>query len=131
MGTLYLIRGLPGCGKTTFAKTLEQQGVKIFAADDFFYNEHGDYNWDKDKIHLAHKHCQDNAMMAMKSGYDIAVHNTLTTEKELLPYIAMAEGFGYQVISLIVENRHGNENVHGVPDETIKKMKDRFSVKLV
>ena len=33
--------------------------------------------------------------------------------------------------SLIVENRHGGKNVHGVPDETLEKMEQRFSIKLI
>jgi len=32
---------------------------------------------------------------------------------------------------VIVENRHGGENEHDVPEETLKKMLDRFSIKLI
>lgn len=46
------------------------------------------------------------------------------------PYLDMAEIYGYRVVSLVVENRHGNSSVHGVPEETMKKMEDRFSIKL-
>ena len=42
----------------------------------------------------------------------------------------MAERFGAKVITLIVENRHGNKSVHNVPDETMVKMRERFSVSL-
>jgi hypothetical protein len=34
------------------------------------------------------------------------------------------------VFSIIVENRHGGVNQHGVPDEKLQKMKDRFEVSL-
>ena len=45
-------------------------------------------------------------------------------------YIDLAKKYGYQVTTLIVENRHGNRNVHNVPDETLDRMRQRFEVKL-
>ena len=45
-------------------------------------------------------------------------------------YFELAEQYDYKVYSLIVENRHGGVNEHGVPDEVLTKMKDRFEVKL-
>lgn len=41
--TLYLIRGVSGAGKSTFAATLWATGVvnKAFEADDYFYMENG------------------------------------------------------------------------------------------
>jgi hypothetical protein len=46
------------------------------------------------------------------------------------PYFKLAEQYGYRVFSIIVENRHDGKNVHGVPDDKLKQMKDRFNVKL-
>ena len=43
---------------------------------------------------------------------------------------AMTEKYGYMVISLVVENRHGGKNIHGVPEVTLEKMEGRFSIKL-
>ena len=60
----------------------------------------------------------------------IVVSNTFTQEWEMKPYFEWAEDFGYKVFSIIVENRHGGENVHNVPQETLEKMKNRFEIKL-
>jgi hypothetical protein len=46
------------------------------------------------------------------------------------PYYDLAAKYGYKVFSIIVENRHGGKNVHGVPDEKLEIMKNRFSIKL-
>jgi hypothetical protein len=46
------------------------------------------------------------------------------------PYYELAEKYGYMVFSLIVENRHGGVNTHGVPEDKIEQMKKRFEVKL-
>ena len=45
-------------------------------------------------------------------------------------YFDLASTYGYRVVSLIVENRHGSKNVHNVPEETLEKMRNRFEVKL-
>lgn len=61
---------------------------------------------------------------------EIAVSNTFTQEWEMEPYFQLADKYGYQVFSIIVENRHEGANQHGVPQEKIQVMKDRFNIKL-
>lgn len=56
----------------------------------------------------------------------IIVSNTTTTEKELKPYIDLAEEYGYKVVSLIVENRHGNDSIHNVPQEIRDSQENRL-----
>jgi hypothetical protein len=45
-------------------------------------------------------------------------------------YYELAQKYGYRVYSLIVENRHGGVNEHGVPEEKLEQMKTRFEIKL-
>jgi len=42
----------------------------------------------------------------------------------------MAKRYGYRIHTIVVENRHGGENVHGVPSDKLEIMKNRFEVKL-
>jgi len=42
----------------------------------------------------------------------------------------LAIKYGYYVTSIIVENRHGGDNEHGVPEDKIQLMKDRFEIKI-
>jgi hypothetical protein len=42
----------------------------------------------------------------------------------------MAKEWGYTVFSIIVENRHGGVNEHGVPEDKLEIMKNRFEVNL-
>jgi hypothetical protein len=60
----------------------------------------------------------------------VVVSNTFTQEWEMQPYFDLAEKHGYRVYSLIVENRHGGVNEHGVPEDKLKLMKKRFETKL-
>lgn len=127
MKTLFLLRGLPGAGKSTLAIAL---GAKQFEADMYFINETGGYNFNPAKIKDAHKWCQDNVETAMGWGLTIAVSNTFTQEWEMEAYYNLAKKHGYTVFSLVVENRHGGVNAHNVPTETLEKMKNRFEIKL-
>ena len=61
----------------------------------------------------------------------LIVSNTFTQKWEMKPYFDLAEKNGYRVYSLIVENRHGGVNEHGVPDEKLEQMENRFEVKLL
>lgn len=134
--TLMILRGLPGSGKSTLASIFANgigntEDISIREADHYFYDEAGKYNFDLSKLHQAHMACQAGVVGDMIEGVSlILLSNTSTTEKELKPYVLMAETYGYNVVSLIVENRHGSKSVHGVPEETLNKMKERFSVKL-
>jgi phenolic acid decarboxylase len=58
------------------------------------------------------------------------VANTFTEEWEMETYYEMANRYKYRVHSIIVENRHGNTNIHNVPSEKIEQMKNRFEIKL-
>jgi predicted kinase len=126
--SLILVRGLPGSGKTTFAKMLGTGPV--VSADDYFM-QHGKYVFDKEKLGRAHQFCQnvtEGYMTGSKSR--IYVANTFTTEKEMKPYYDLAKKYGYVVFSIIVENRHNGINIHNVPEDTLVAMKERFSIKL-
>ena len=135
--TLIILRGLPGAGKSTFANFIWESSA-IFEADKYFYDKDGNYNFDASKLHQAHKWCQDSVKQAMLDNIlsrghmypEIIVSNTTTTEKELEPYLELAKLFEYHVVSLVVENRHGNVSTHNVPAETLLKMEARFEIKL-
>ena len=134
-GELILLRGIPGSGKTTLAKLLLQiRGTdepEVLSADDFFVDENGEYHFDSSKIKEAHNYCQFRCSERMRQQKaKIIVANTFTQEWEMEIYFEMAKRYNYRIHTLIVENRHGSENIHEVPAEKIKQMKERFEIKL-
>ena len=124
----YIVRGLPGSGKSTFAKSL---GGVHYEADMFFMDENSEYKFDGSKLSDAHNWCRHKVMDAMKDGEPIiVVSNTFTREWEMESYILLGEELGYTTFVAIVENRHGGKNTHGVPENTIEIMRSRFEFKL-
>jgi predicted kinase len=125
---LYIVRGIPGSGKSTFAKTL---GGQHYEADMYFINEDGKYQFDVTKIKDAHQWCQSFVKTDMILEYPkIVVSNTSTQEWEMEPYFKFAKEYGYVVFTVVVENRHEGVNQHGVPKDKLEQMRNRFEIKL-
>lgn len=131
---LILLRGLPGSGKTTLAKVLSENNTyPIFSVDDFFTNKvTGEYLFNFKDNHLAYKQCEELTKEAIQqNSTKIFVHNTFTMEWELEPYFKLAAEFNYELFVLTVENYHGKQNTHGVSEEQLQKMADKYKVKLL
>ena len=127
MKELFLLRGLPGSGKSTLAESL---GGSHMEADKYFTYD-GKYEFDVTKLKDAHDWCQNAVRVFMENkSKRVVVSNTFTQEWEMKPYFELAEKHGYKVYSLICENRHGGINEHGVPEDKLEIMKNRFEVKL-
>jgi predicted kinase len=133
---LYIVRGLPGSGKSTFALDLVGSDFLVCEADKYFMVD-GEYKFDGSKLKEAHESCRNIVETYMKDSLvndqfyrEIAVSNTFTQEWEMQAYIDLAKQYGYMVFTVIVENRHGGVNQHGVPDEALTRMRDRFEIKL-
>lgn len=121
---LYILRHVPGAGSSTLANILAEG--RVFEADQFFLSE-GQYKFDPSKLGEAHNNCKIRLHAAMLEGISpLCVSNTTTTEKELQPYLDMASNMGYNAFVLVVENRHGGKNVHGVPDDKLASMRERL-----
>lgn len=126
MPTLTLIRGLPGSGKSTLAKHIveSEHDTFHFEADMYHCNKNGEYNYNPDKRIEAHEWCQSRTKSALDCGFNAVVSNTFTTGQEIAPYLDIADDTNstLRIVKCIGEY----ESVHGVPDDVIDKMADRW-----
>ncbi|KAM7399054.1 hypothetical protein PAMP_018347 [Pampus punctatissimus] len=133
---LILMRGLPGSGKSTKSRELLSTGPSglILSTDDYFTHKDG-YHYEPTLLGVAHEWNQSRAKDAMHDGRSpIIIDNTNIQAWEMKPYVKMALEMGYRVDfcepdtswkfdSYELEKR----NKHGVPQEKIAQMLDRFS----
>jgi predicted kinase len=129
---LYLLRGLPGAGKSTLANSLSEDGsYPVFSVDDYFTDALGVYEFKHLENHIAYKQCEENTEAAMKNrGSKIFVANTFTMDWEIEPYFLLSKKYGYRIFVLTVENYHAGKNMHEISDEQIGKMAEKYKVRL-
>jgi predicted kinase len=120
MPKLTIIRGLPGSGKSTHAKSL---GC-FFVETDMYYMRDGIYEWTQEKVTPSHHWCYNTIKSAMNSGIDIVVSNVYTKVSHFSGLIDMANTMGYTVTVLRCMDDFGS--IHIVPQVTLDRMKNRF-----
>ncbi len=153
MKQLIIVRGLPGCGKSTFVqRNLELQlgcgarSVAVCSTDDQFIDKSGNYVFDASKLGVNHQANQDKAARMMAAGVEVVfIDNTNTTHKEMRPYKDLAKTYGYDVKEVLIGEEQlfpgmdgtqhkfedyidmcAKRNTHGVPREAILRMARRF-----
>lgn len=134
---LILMRGLPGSGKSTRARELLSTGPSgiILSTDDYFAHKDG-YHYDPSLLGAAHEWNQRRARSALHDGRSpIIIDNTNIQAWEMKPYVKMALESGYKVDFCEPDTRWKYDpyelekrNKHGVPQEKIAQMMDRFSI---
>ncbi|QGZ16112.1 DNA ligase [Vibrio phage vB_VchM_Kuja] len=106
----------------------ERFGFGIVAADDYFTDSEGNYQYDPKKTVLAHAWCQERCLALLQNPHlsGVVVHNTSTRESDVRVYQEYAERHGHMFISLVLENRHGNTDVHNVPEEVLVRQEEQL-----
>lgn len=121
---LFLIRGLPGSGKSTFAKRYFWMMSRHLEADMYFIKPNGDYVFEPNKIKQAHEWCQQSARIFLTQGYDVIVSNTFTTVNEMKFYLDFAKENNIPVEIARMTKDYGS--IHNVPQDVIDRMRSRF-----
>lgn len=122
MAKLILVRGLPGSGKSTFARELSGAGYKHLEADQYFVDDiTGEYVFFPASVKYAHKWCQYATRELLRDGFNVVVSNTFTQLWEMEPYFKL----GAERVTIVECTGHYG-NVHGVPGEAVVKMRARW-----
>ena len=114
-----IVRGIPGSGKSTFAKNYFK-GINHIEADQFHITN-GVYTFKSENLKYAHEWCQSICAFFLNQGSDCIVSNTFIHEAHIEPYYEMAEHFHTSVEVYRMYSIY--ESIHGVPQDTIDKMR--------
>ena len=126
MAKVYLLMGLPGSGKSSWAsRKADEHGVIVCSADHYFETEAG-WVFDPTKSAEAHNACLRLFDRATKDRTPcVVVDNTNTTHAEIAPYMALALAYGHSVqpcLFLTTVSKAVERNIHNVPREVIERM---------
>lgn len=130
-----IMRGIPGSGKSTYAKKLYQDAKDleylpaIVSADDFFVGSEG-YKFDPANLGAAHKLCMQNFLNYAWDKMDlIIVDNTNINVEEVAPYVAVGEALDYDVEIIQLDTPAeiaAPRNIHGCPQSKVFAMNSRL-----
>lgn len=122
--TIHLIRGLPDSGKSTLARKLcAEHDMDHWEADQFFETANG-YVYIPDLIKEAHRSCKAGVAASLSSGRSVVVSNTFTRLWEMKDYYDLGAQYGANVLVSRMLGRY--QNIHGVPDDVIARMAERW-----
>ncbi len=120
---IYIIRGLPGTGKSTLARLLAPP--KNHCETDAYFVTDGQYKFDPTATKQAHAWCEEQARALLQAGESpVTVSNTFTEKWEYQPYLAMAHKHKYAPCVLEIFGPWKNQ--HDVPAATIREMQARW-----
>ncbi len=149
--TLFIVRGLPGSGKTSLVSLIEtmmaiiwssgtsflsneqkkiyhsiSKGFSTHCTDDYFTDPiTGKYNFDPLLLDEAHEANLTNVLESMKANLQyIFVHNTFSQSWEGQPYFTLARQYGYDIF--VIETQNPFTSIHGVPEKVIDNMISRW-----
>jgi hypothetical protein len=131
---LYIVRGLPGSGKTTIAKRISEISTFVHRScfhveADMFFDIDGEYVYEPKLVSAAHAWCQSQTERELYRGNSVVVANTFTTIEEMIPYFLIVKklmAIGYMIKIIINEADGDFGSVHNVPKEVITKMDERW-----
>lgn len=123
--SLTIIRGASGSGKTTLAKFIMGENKNAVSVEaDMYFSMDGEYKFDPAKLAEAHAWCLAEAELLLCEGKDVIVSNTFTRAWEYGPYLKLALENGLRPV--IYECSGEYPNTHGVPEERVRQMRERF-----
>jgi hypothetical protein len=131
--TVIILRAAPGAGKSTLAEILDDRANwHTVCADDYLWKD-GKYDFSLAKGGANHIKCQARFIELLEDEFveGIVVANTNTKPEDFKFYEDAAAKVGAMVFHLVVENRHGGVNSHGVPYDTIARMKSNLRNNIV
>lgn len=129
---LFILRGLPGSGKSDIAKKLVGNG--IIHSTDRYLIKNGKYEFDRDNIAKYHYYNLMSSIRSMKRGISpIIIDNTNVTASSCINYVEQGKTYGYEIVVIEPDSPWAfdveelvKRNSHDVPRDTIIDMIQKY-----
>lgn len=123
----FIMRGVPGSGKSTTAKFLAGDNGSVHSIDNLHVDTEGNFLWNDDKEHELYEKNFIEFVSSLEKNIPVVVCDCINiVKKDYLKYVNAASNRGY-VTSIVMMNPPAPEiaamrNTHDVSKEQILKM---------
>ena len=134
--TLYIAVGLPGSGKSTYAKDFIKGKDIEYLSSDSLRAVYGKGEDDQTVTPIVFGHIKRKVDEFLKDGKNVFVDATSVNRRERSDYINSAKKYGSKVVALVFKmdrngliarnKKRGEEGGRVVPDWVIDKMLNKF-----
>jgi predicted kinase len=134
--TIYIAVGLPGSGKSTYAKNFIKDKDIEYLSSDELRAVYGKDETDQSVTSIVFGHIKRKVDEFLKDGKNVLVDATSVNRKERADYITTAKKYGAKVVALVFKmdragliarnQKRGSEGGRVVPDWVIDKMLAKY-----
>ena len=134
--TLYITVGLPGSGKSTYAKKFIKDKAVEYLSSDELRAVYGKDETDQSVTSIVFGHIKRKVDEFLKDGKNVMVDATSVNRKERSDYINTAKKYGAKVVAIVFKmdrqglidrnKKRGEQGGRVVPDWVIDKMLAKF-----
>jgi len=134
--TLYIMVGLPGSGKSTYAKNFIKDKDIEYLSSDSLRAVYGKDETDQSVTSIVFGHIKRKVDESLKDGKNVLVDATSVNRKERSDYINTAKKYGAKVVAIVFKmdrrgliernKKRGEQGGRVVPDFVINKMLAKF-----
>jgi predicted kinase len=134
--TLYITVGLPGSGKSTYAKEFIKGKEIEYLSSDSLRAVYGKDETDQSVTSIVFGHIKRKVDEFLKDGKNVMVDATSVNRKERSDYINTAKKYGAKVVAIVFKmdrqglidrnKKRGEQGGRVVPDWVIDKMLAKF-----
>jgi predicted kinase len=136
MSTIYIAVGLPGSGKSTYAKNFIKGKDIEYLSSDELRAVYGKDQSDQSVTSIVFGHIKRKVDEFLKDGKNVLVDATSVNRRERTDYITTAKKYGAKVVALVFKmdrqglidrnKKRGEQGGRVVPDWVIDKMLTKY-----
>lgn len=128
---MILMQGVPGSGKSSIANMLANHiNAMVVSNNDFMTDSAGNYVFNPHRLNECIEACQNAAEAHAEAGWNLIVDNVNAEGFCVDYYMDLAARYNYRVMVIRTSRSSDecfNENIHGVPTNSIISMHSRLS----